>query len=210
MPALGLASARRRVLAPMMAHGDRVTPELARHIIRAYTWCDATAVLTLPPSPAGRPDRPSTSTRRAVAVAAAVGAFVLLTLAAIGAFSSQASERGSVTPTTAAPVASTACPGAPGRRQRHLAEGGVAAARLVPIAADFAGHGAQLFPLCHGRAWPSHPRLAVLQQGKSWMAGIKPAMTQWARPCHRPAILTPMPDKPGHDEEGKIRLWPSP
>jgi len=71
---------------------------------------DATAVLTLPPSPAGRPDRPSTSTRRAVAVAAAVGAFVLLTLGAIGAFSSQGSERGSVTPTTAAPVATTSPP----------------------------------------------------------------------------------------------------
>src|SRR4051794_18577263 len=44
--------------------------------------------------------------------------------------------------------------------------------------------------LRHGRAWPGHPRLAVPNVGKSWMAGIKPAMTQWARPCHRPAILT--------------------
>jgi len=45
LPTLALASARRKVLAPMMAHGDRITPQLARHIIHAYTWCDAAAVL---------------------------------------------------------------------------------------------------------------------------------------------------------------------
>jgi pimeloyl-ACP methyl ester carboxylesterase len=47
MPALALPAARRRVLAPMMAHGNRVTPSLARHIVHAYTWCDAGAVLSM-------------------------------------------------------------------------------------------------------------------------------------------------------------------
>lgn len=42
---LGLAPVRRRVLAPVMANGDRLSPELARHIVDAYTWCDAPAVL---------------------------------------------------------------------------------------------------------------------------------------------------------------------
>jgi hypothetical protein len=31
--------------------------------------------------------------------------------------------------------------------------------------------------LCHGRAWPSHPRLAGFGQTKSWVAGPSPAMT---------------------------------
>jgi pimeloyl-ACP methyl ester carboxylesterase len=47
MPALAFPAARRRVLAAMMAHGDRVAPALARHIVRAYTWCDAPAVLSM-------------------------------------------------------------------------------------------------------------------------------------------------------------------
>lgn len=47
LPALSVGAARRRVLAPVMAHGERVTPELARHIVNAYTWCDASAVLNM-------------------------------------------------------------------------------------------------------------------------------------------------------------------
>src|SRR6059058_126487 len=54
-------------------------------------------------------------------------------------------------------------------------------ARLVRIGANITEHGTQSFPLCHGRAWLGHPRLAVLQQGKSWMAGTRPAMT-WKQP----------------------------
>src|SRR3954451_20230004 len=38
--------------------------------------------------------------------------------------------------------------------------------------------------LCHGRAGPGHPRLAVLEGAKSWVAGARPAMTQWE---HLPA-----------------------
>jgi pimeloyl-ACP methyl ester carboxylesterase len=47
MPALALAPARRRVLAPMMAHGDRLTPAMARHIVRAYTWCEASQIMDM-------------------------------------------------------------------------------------------------------------------------------------------------------------------
>ncbi len=34
--------------------------------------------------------------------------------------------------------------------------------------------------LCHGRAWPGHPRLRHHRHRKSWMAGPSPAMTQRA------------------------------
>jgi pimeloyl-ACP methyl ester carboxylesterase len=47
MPALAVGAARRKLLAPMMVHGDRVTPQLARHIVDAYTWCDAAAVMNM-------------------------------------------------------------------------------------------------------------------------------------------------------------------
>src|SRR3954454_23404375 len=61
---------------------------------------------------------------------------------------------------------------APGLRARHAASGGGVAT-------------------C-GRGWKrvstqsacaSHPRLAVLEAAKSWVAGPSPAMTQWQRPC---------------------------
>src|SRR3954451_16991345 len=35
-------------------------------------------------------------------------------------------------------------------------------------------------------AWPGHPRLCPLQHRQSWMAGTRPAMTQWG---HEPVIL---------------------
>src|SRR4051794_19652607 len=39
-------------------------------------------------------------------------------------------------------------------------------ARLVRIGTNITEHGTQSFPPCHGRAWPGHPRLAVLEQGE--------------------------------------------
>src|SRR4051794_38552590 len=33
-------------------------------------------------------------------------------------------------------------------------------------------------PPCHGRPYPGHPRLAVLERAKSWVAGPSPAMTR--------------------------------
>jgi hypothetical protein len=33
---------------------------------------------------------------------------------------------------------------------------------------------------CHGRACPGHPRLAVLDQAKTWVAGTRPAVTRGA------------------------------
>jgi pimeloyl-ACP methyl ester carboxylesterase len=47
MPALALAPARRRVLAPLMAHGERLTPAMARHIVHAYTWCEASQIMDM-------------------------------------------------------------------------------------------------------------------------------------------------------------------
>jgi hypothetical protein len=32
--------------------------------------------------------------------------------------------------------------------------------------------------MCHGRAWPGHPRLTVLPEAKPWMTGPSPVMTQ--------------------------------
>ena len=32
--------------------------------------------------------------------------------------------------------------------------------------------------LCHGRAWPGHPRLVAPRKVQSWVAGTRPAMTQ--------------------------------
>src|SRR4051794_14209148 len=40
-------------------------------------------------------------------------------------------------------------------------------------------------PLCHVRAYAGHPRLAVLEGAKSWLAGPGPAMTQWQRQWKR-------------------------
>src|SRR5689334_2944107 len=37
--------------------------------------------------------------------------------------------------------------------------------------------------MCHGWVWPGHPRLVVLIAVKTWMAGMRPAMTRgWAVP----------------------------
>jgi hypothetical protein len=48
------------------------------------------------------------------------------------------------------------------------------------------------FPLCHGRTWPGHPRLAVLKQEKSWVAGTRPAMTQGKMCADRPFPVHPI------------------
>ena len=37
--------------------------------------------------------------------------------------------------------------------------------------------------LCHGRAWPGHPRLSIVRQFKTWVAGPSPAMTHIAYPA---------------------------
>jgi len=52
---------------------------------------------------------------------------------------------------------------------------------LRPIAVKTVGHAALPLPscralplpLCHGRAWPGHPRLCPLQHRQSWMAGTR-------------------------------------
>jgi hypothetical protein len=38
-------------------------------------------------------------------------------------------------------------------------------------------------PVCHGRARPGHPRLALPDAAKSWVAGTRPAMTPGATPA---------------------------
>src|SRR3954466_2323550 len=65
------------------------------------------------------------------------------------------------------------------------------------IGVKIGGYDVRPLLLRHGRAWPGHPRLAVPNVGKSWMAGIKPAMTRWERPCRLLTILTPMRASPG-------------
>src|SRR3954469_15843997 len=43
-----------------------------------------------------------------------------------------------------------------------------------------------------GRAWPGHPRFAVLIAAKSWMGGTRPAMTQQERSRRLLTILALM------------------
>src|SRR4051794_23124295 len=50
-------------------------------------------------------------------------------------------------------------------------------ARLVRMSVKIERYDVRPLLWRHGRAWPGHPRLAVPNVGKSWMAGIKPAMT---------------------------------
>src|SRR3954452_19805796 len=57
-------------------------------------------------------------------------------------------------------------------------------------------------PLCHGRPCAGHPRLAVLEVAKSWMAGPSPAMTQWQltprhahMPRHRRFVVAAVDDE---------------
>jgi len=69
-------------------------------------------------------------------------------------------------------------------------------------------------PPCHGRSlgpslWPAqgqacagHPRLAVLEGAKSWLAGPGPAMTQGQRPRPPPRSVSACAGKPGHDDMG--------
>jgi hypothetical protein len=45
------------------------------------------------------------------------------------------------------------------------------------------------FPPCHGRAWPGHPRLAVVKQAKTWMGGHGTGMTA-------PRYVSAYADKP--------------
>src|SRR4051812_46047291 len=69
-------------------------------------------------------------------------------------------------------------------------------------------------PPCHGRSlgpslWPAqgqacagHPRLAVLEGAKSWLAGPGPAMTQGLRPRPPPPPVSARAGKPGPDDLG--------
>src|SRR3954452_17031859 len=48
-----------------------------------------------------------------------------------------------------------------------------------------------------------HPRLAVLEGAKSWVAGPGPAMTQGQRPRPPPRQVSASADQPGHDDLGE-------
>ena len=101
---------------------------------------------------------------------------------------------------------------APGRATRSRGEPGAALAacagndqrrglrvRSGTIRSTGAGHSS----LCHGRAWPGHPRFCCWQQReKTWVAGPSPAMTQGFAARLVAAVIShrPLSRRPGNRE----------